>query len=256
MSRNLTVGLLLTFQFFSVIPVKKNLPMEKAQLTAMYMLLPLLGLLFGSVLATATLLIRETTDVSSLLLAFVIVTGSIIFTGGLHLDGLADVGDAYFSYQDREKRLEIMGDPRIGAFGAMVLFLALAGKIIIISETILSVSLWAVVCIPVLSRIGLMLLFSLTASAKNTGLAAYFQKSADLKRIATAALLWLVIIVAAIAFLLGWQVAGVFVMTAAIATFVYRQWCRKNFGGVTGDLFGAYVEGMELLLWTMLLFFI
>lgn len=256
MSRNLTSGLLLIFQFFSVIPVKKQLPMKKAQLTAMYMLLPLLGMLFGGVLASAALLLREATDVNALLIAFIIVAGSIILTGGLHMDGMADVGDAYFSYQDREKRLEIMGDPRIGAFGAMVLFLALAGKIIIISETILSVSLWAVVCIPVLSRIGMLLLFSLTSSAKNTGLAAYFQKSADLKKIAAAALLWLVFIAEAMAFLLGWQVAGVLVTTAAIASFGYRRWCRKNFGGVTGDLFGAYVEGMELLLWTMLLFFI
>ncbi|WP_203332137.1 adenosylcobinamide-GDP ribazoletransferase [Planococcus beigongshangi] len=256
MSRNLTVGLLLALQFFSVIPVKKNLPMEKAQLTAMYAVLPLLGLLFGSVLASATLLIRETTDVSSLLMAFVIVAGSIILTGGLHLDGLADVGDAYFSYQDREKRLEIMGDPRIGAFGTMVLILFMIGKVIVISEMAMNISLWTIVFIPIVSKIGLMLLFSSTASAKNTGLAAYFQKSADRKRIAGAASIWLLIVATAMVFLMGWQITGALLIAAAIFSVIYRQWCRKNFGGVTGDLFGAYVEGTELLLWTMLLLFI
>ncbi len=256
MSRNLTVGLLLILQFFSVIPIKKQLPMEKAQLTVMYTLLPLLGMLFGGVLALVALLLREGTDVSGLLIAFIVTAGSIILSGGLHTDGLADVGDAYFSYQDRDKRFEIMEDPRIGAFGAIVLILALVGKIIIISESILTISLWAVVFIPILSRVGLMLLFSLTASAKNTGLAAYFQKSTDIRKVAAGATIWLVIVGGSMACLLNWQIAAAMLFILLIAFFIYRQWCRKNFGGVTGDLFGAYIEGTELLLWIILLFFI
>lgn len=256
MSRNLTVGLLLALQFFSVIPVKKNLPMEKAQLTAMYAVLPLLGLLFGSVLASATLLIRETTDVSSLLMAFVIVAGSIILTGGLHLDGLADVGDAYFSYQDREKRLEIMGDPRIGAFGAIALIIMIAGKLIIVSETALTVSLWMILFIPAISRIGLLLIFSSTQSAKSSGLAAFFQSKTDHRKIARWGYLWFVLIMAAAAMLVDWQLTLVIILTITVASLCYRKWCMKHFGGITGDLFGTYIEGMELLLWILLLFFI
>src|SRR5690606_8694820 len=126
----------LAFQFFSAIPVKKELPMERKDITAMYAALPFLGLFFGSAAVITALVFRDFTELSSLIAAFFITVLFVILTGGLHLDGLADVGDAYFSYRDRKKRLEIMADPRIGAFGTMVLLFAVIGKILIISEII------------------------------------------------------------------------------------------------------------------------
>lgn len=207
-------------------------------------------------MASTAHVMRETAATGSLLLAFLIVLLSLVLSGGLHMDGLADVADAYFSYQEKEKRLEIMGDPRIGAFGAMVLILTITGKIIIVSETILLVPLWVILFIPVLSRTGLLLLFSCTLSAKSTGLAAFFQKTADKKKLAGAGSLWLVITVSTMAIMVSWQIAFAFLFLIILGTLFYRHWSRKNFGGVTGDLFGTYVEGMELLLWTMLLFFI
>ncbi|MDS9023364.1 adenosylcobinamide-GDP ribazoletransferase, partial [Streptococcus pneumoniae] len=90
-----------------------------------------------------------------------------------------DTGDAYFSYQSKNKRLEIMGDPRIGAFGAMVLIFAIAGKIIVLAELIPSVSLIALAAVPVVSRIGLSVLSATAKPAKTEGLAAYFQRLID-----------------------------------------------------------------------------
>lgn len=256
MAKHSGIGLLLTLQFFSTFPVKKNLPMEKAQLNAMYILLPMLGLLFGSILALTALLVRETTASGSLLLALILVVLSLALSGGLHMDGLADVADAFFSYQEKEKRLEIMGDPRIGAFGTMALIVMVAGKLIIVSETALKVSLWMILFIPAISRIGLLLIFSSTQSAKSSGLAAFFQSRTDHQKIARWGLLWLVLIMSAAAILVSWQLALVIILSFLIGSFWYRSWCLKHFGGVTGDLFGTYIEGMELLLWIILLFFI
>lgn len=256
MAKHSGIGLLLTLQFFSTFPVKKNLPMEKAQLNAMYILLPMLGLLFGSILALTALLVRETTASGSLLLALILVVLSLALSGGLHMDGLADVADAFFSYQEKEKRLEIMGDPRIGAFGTMALIVMIAGKLIIVSETALTVSLWMILFIPAISRIGLLLIFSSTQSAKSSGLAAFFQSRTDHQKIARWGLLWFVLIMAAAAILMSWQLALVIILSFLIGSLWYRSWCLKHFGGVTGDLFGTYIEGMELLLWIILLFFI
>ncbi|MGI2327767.1 adenosylcobinamide-GDP ribazoletransferase [Planococcus sp. YIM B11945] len=253
---HLGTGMLLVLQFFSVFPVKKELPLEKNDVTAMYGVLPVLGALFGSLISGCVFVLSDYTDLSSLLMAFVVVVLSLVLTGGLHMDGMADVGDAYFSYQDRTKRLEIMGDPRIGAFGAMVLILAIAGKVIVIAEAIPHLSLLAIAAVPILSRTGLLLLFSVTESAKKDGLAAFFQKRSNRK------LLFLVSIgyLAAVLVLLGvgasWGVSLALIGMLLASFKAYRQWCLRNFGGMTGDLFGAYVEGTELLLWTTLLFFI
>ena len=61
--------------------------------------------------------------------AAVTVAVDALVTGGLHLDGLADSADGLLAATDRPRRLEIMADPRIGAFGAVALFLILSLRV-------------------------------------------------------------------------------------------------------------------------------
>ncbi|ANU18080.1 cobalamin 5'-phosphate synthase [Planococcus maritimus] len=249
-------GLLLAFQFFSSIPVHQEIPVKKPQVTAMYSLLPIVGLMMGTMMSVAIWFIHQTTDVGPLTIAFLLTFLLWALTGGLHLDGLADTGDSYFSYQSRDKRLEIMGDPRIGAFGAMVLIFAIVGKMIVLAELVSSVSLFAIAAVPVVSRIGLSVLSLFAKPAKTDGLAAYFQRLIDRRTILSAMFAWSLVMLLALWVFCGWAVAFAFLLVAILATIGYKKWCDKNFGGVTGDLLGAYVEGMELILWGMLLFFV
>src|SRR3989338_4047668 len=46
-----------------------------------------------------------------------------LLTGGLHEDGLADTADGLFGGRDKERRLEIMKDSRIGSYGTLALLL-------------------------------------------------------------------------------------------------------------------------------------
>ena len=51
--------------------------------------------------------------------AAVLVALPVAVTGGIHLDGLCDTSDALASWAPRERKLEIMHDPRAGAFGVI-----------------------------------------------------------------------------------------------------------------------------------------
>ncbi|MDN3449760.1 adenosylcobinamide-GDP ribazoletransferase [Planococcus sp. APC 3906] len=249
-------GIALAFQFFSVVPVKKALLMEKRDITVMYMALPLLGAVMGAAALALAFLFQEYTDASPLLGAFLLVFFFFAATGGLHLDGLADTADAYFSYQKREKRLEIMGDPRIGAFGTMVLIFAVTAKIIVLAEVFSDLPLIWLVIVPLLSRTGLLILFNWTKSAKKDGLAAFFQQRAEKRWLSVASASYLLLVAALLLYAGGWSVAFAVLAVFLLFLLLYRRWCLRNFGGMTGDLFGAYVEGAEILLWTMCLFFI
>jgi adenosylcobinamide-GDP ribazoletransferase len=44
-----------------------------------------------------------------------------VLTGGLHLDGLADAADGLLPPMDRARRLRVLGDPAVGAFGGVAL---------------------------------------------------------------------------------------------------------------------------------------
>lgn len=253
---HIAAGFALAFQFFSVIPMKKELPMAKRDITIMYIALPILGALVGTAAMAIAFLLQEYTGASPLLGAFVLVIFFLAATGGLHLDGLADTADAYFSYQDRDKRLEIMGDPRTGAFGAMALILAITGKIIVIAELFSELPLLWLLIVPVLSRTGLLAIFNWTKSAKQDGLAAFFQQRANKRWVGAASVIYLLAAAALLFYAGGWLLASAVMAVFLLILYIYRRWCLRNFGGVTGDLFGAYVEGAEILLWMVFLFFI
>ena len=68
-----------------------------------------------------------------LLGALLTVTAWKLLTGGLHLDGLADCLDGLVG-RDREHRLAIMRDSRIGTFGAVGLILFLMLEIVTVAE--------------------------------------------------------------------------------------------------------------------------
>jgi adenosylcobinamide-GDP ribazoletransferase len=53
--------------------------------------------------------------------AAVTVVVDAVLTGGLHLDGLADAADGLVPPMDRNRRLQVLRDPAVGAFGGVAL---------------------------------------------------------------------------------------------------------------------------------------
>ena len=64
--------------------------------------------------------------------AFAVIAG-VALTGALHQDGLADVADGFGGGRSRERKLQIMRDSSVGAYGASVLTLALGARIALVA---------------------------------------------------------------------------------------------------------------------------
>ncbi len=60
----------------------------------------------------------------------------IMLTGALHEDGLADTADGFWGGWTAERRLEIMKDSRIGAYGVIALVLAVSMKVALVADLI------------------------------------------------------------------------------------------------------------------------
>ena len=229
-------SVLLGFQFFTVLPVHKEIPLSKRTITGMFAFLPWIGALMGAVVAAIIYCLTQWTASSEVLLTFMIIGLFALFTGGLHLDGFIDMGDAYFSYRDRDKRLEILDDPRVGAFDVLsVLFLVL-GKFVVLHELFVQnkLSLWMLVFIPLLTRVGMSFYFLSLQCSKEKGLA-----------------------YCGVFVVLSFSMVPLLLMVVLVIAFVlFRQFTVRNFGGVSGDLLGASIEGMEVVLWVTLLLFV
>lgn len=249
-------GLLLALQFFTSIPIRKELPMERKDVTAMYVALPIVGGLIGLAMYGVATLFTDGIGTGSLLAAVFIVVAGVALTGGLHLDGFADSGDAFFSYRDREKRLEILDDPRIGAFGTMALVLLLIVKIALFQELIHHSDglLLYFIAIPLLARAGMNVYFSTTRLAKEKGIAYFFKGKLATGTLMTSSIGIGLAVAVALGFVLHSIVLPVVLLIVVSgAVFLFRSWSLKHFGGVSGDLCGAFIEGTEALLWLVII---
>lgn len=85
---------------------------------------PIVGLLIGAVGGFAIIL-AVALGMPALVAAALAVTVVVLATGALHEDGLADTADGFGGGATAERKLTIMGDSRIGTFGAVALILSL-----------------------------------------------------------------------------------------------------------------------------------
>lgn len=163
------------------------------------------------------------------------------------MDGFIDTADALGSHLSKERRLEILKDPRAGAFGVMfccIYFALYAGFAMLLLEY---PKYAGVFCISlVLSRALASLATVFIPSARENGLSRTFSSSADKKSVATASAIWIFAFIAG-----GWFLGGIAVFVCVGAALALFFGCRRlflrDFGGITGDLAGAMICACELL---------
>jgi adenosylcobinamide-GDP ribazoletransferase len=166
-------------------------------------------------------------------------------TGGLHLDGLADCGDGLLAAVAPERRLEIMRDPRLGAFGGLSLVLFVIIKILAVASLPVARPWTALLAVgplllaPVVGR-WLILLAARQPAARAGGLGQAFAAGLPPRSLLLAAVL-----PAALA-LLGGPRAGLAAGLACVVALAILRLARARLGGVTGDVFGLVVELAEL----------
>jgi adenosylcobinamide-GDP ribazoletransferase len=162
----------------------------------------------------------------------------VVLTGGLHLDGLADCCDGLLASTSAERRLEIMKDPHVGAFGVIGLILVLLLKAATLMS-LTSVSSPGILLAASLAR-WCILPAGLLPQARPSGMGADF--ALGFRR---SFLLWGALIPLLIALLLG--VRGFIATAAGLGAAVCILWlARSRIGGVTGDVFGMIVEIVEV----------
>ena len=202
---------------------------------------PAIGLMIGLVLVG----VEEGSSrvFSEPLTAAFLVAVMIVVTRGLHLDGLMDVFDGVFGGFTPERRLEIMRDSRVGAFGvigAIAVLLLKYGALVSLLMLPQPGKEWAVFLFPTLSRWTMVVLLGAFPYVRTQGLGSPFHGTgikvattiAGISALAASVLLGgfaglgLFFGVTVVAWLMGWAIA-------------------KTLGGLTGDAYGATNEIIE-----------
>ena len=229
------IDLLCAFSLLTILPIPSRwLDAQRAPARAMAAY-PLVGLALGVVLTLISTLLQAV--LSPHIVAALIVAIWALLTGGLHLDGWADCCDALPATVSRERRLEILKDPRLGSFGGLGLILLLLVKFAAISA--LPHASAALILAPTLGRWAIVNSAVMFPLARPDGMAAHFRAGLGRRE-----LTWAALTAAVISGLVGGTGLLAFV-AAAIAAFTFGRWATLRLGGVTGDVYGATCEWVE-----------
>jgi adenosylcobinamide-GDP ribazoletransferase len=153
-----------------------------------------------------------------------------------------DTADGVFGGRTVERRLEIMRDSRVGAFGAVAGGLALLGQYACLSELSGVARLIALIVALGLSRWTMAVAIGTFPSARPTGLGATFHQAGGRWPLALATAIALAI--AAPAGLLGLSSLAV----AALVALLGGRFLAARIGGLTGDTYGALGIVVETLI--------
>ena len=205
---------------------------------------PAVGICVGLVSA-AVLVLADAVwgpDISALFA----VAASIAVTGALHEDGLADTADGFGGGWSVEKRLAIMKDSRIGAYGALALAFGVALRVTALADMPLWSAAAALIAAHAAARLTPALVMNALPYAGDT--AAMKVSYAD-ATVSTSDLCFaLVVVVCALVPLAFVSMLSVIsgLLLGAILSIAITLWARRLIGGYTGDVLGAIEQMFEI----------
>lgn len=241
---------------------------------------PYVGLIIGLILALLYGILSPFIPLVPLML--ILVIAEFLITGGLHADGLMDTSDGLFSGRERDRKLEIMKDSRIGSFGvvAFVFVTLLKWQLLTAIPTAEFIPM-ALIMMPLMSRWSLVLSIRSYPYAREQGMGAAFANLAP-KHVITyntlstffmpIVILLIVVIlytllygvysiffIADVGYVVGlgvlvYATLGIFQINivSMIITYIINRilnhYIVKQLGGTTGDTYGFVVEVTEVLL--------
>jgi len=170
------------------------------------------------------------------------VAATAALTGCLHEDGLADVADGFGGGNNRERKLEIMRDSRIGAYGAIALALSLllrASALASFTEPARVAA--AMIAAHAAARATMPVFMRLVPPARTDGLSAGAGRVPMPSAVVAGAL-------GIVALVLGLGLkAGPIALIGTAAAIVLLRWiCIRQVGGQTGDVVGAIEQVSEI----------
>ncbi len=186
------------------------------------------GALSGLVLSIAMALLLP----SGLAAAMAMLT-AVALTGAMHEDGLADCADGFWGGHDRSRRLEIMKDSSIGAYGAVIMIIFMLAEWSAIEGLVFATPILTLAGIGAISRLPMVLAMWVMPNARDNGLAAGVgMPPATSVQIATAVCFIIAVLT------LGW--VGILAMvTAALSAWGVGLIANAKIEGYTGDVLGA-----------------
>ncbi len=245
--RNFYLGIKFSFSYFSVLPVrfkKEDNLSQKGILNVMLLSLPFVGLLLGLGIAHLSVLLSHMGWYGA-------VVASIVYMmlyGFLHTEAVIDVFDAIYASHGGKDAHVVIKESTVGAvgvlYGVAFLLLKLAGMVWLFTHGIVA----EFVAIVVISRLSLLTLMIL-----------HDFNSSFLTQLKEALDYWYLMLIFILFGVFGSFVSPYFIIlliVGVILGFLISLFFAAKLRFVNGDVLGATLEGVEIILLFLVGFFV
>ncbi len=236
--------ILIAIGFFTRIPVPHDLDFSQQKLNQASRYFSLVGWLVGGICALSFSLFNLLLPNDIATLGAMLV--SVLLTGCFHEDGLADTCDGFGGGWEKQQKLSIMKDSRLGTYGAVAIWMVLTIKymsLIQIETVVISL-----IVAHVLSRaLATAMIFKLPYVTDQEA-----SKVKPLAELLTTKELSINLIIAGISLLLVSEIVLILLIVLAAVFFVLRALYLKQIGGFTGDTLGAAQQISEVCIYLVI----
>ena len=224
-------------QFLTRVPVRRDAAADTARSVVWF---PVVGGLVGAAIGAIAAGLEHV--VPAAVAAAVAVLAGVLITGAFHEDGLADTADAIAGGWTRQRRFEILEDPRHGSYGVAALCGSIVLRVVAVASLGPATAFAGLVAAHALGRGAAVVTMGAVPVARPDGLGADYARSMGPGRAVGAG----AVAVAIGALATGWWVAPLASVAAfgavAVAVIAWRA-----LGGITGDVLGAVEQLAECL---------
>jgi adenosylcobinamide-GDP ribazoletransferase len=224
------MSFLVALTFLTILPAPRKTALSGTDFGRSTAWFPLVGLLLGAMLLAVAALSRWLW--SGLTVDILVV---------LHMDGLADMADGVFGGGTRQERLAIMQDSRIGAFGVLALVAVVLLKVAFLGELADNLFTPALLVAPAVGRWAMVLAIHSFPAARSGGMGDLIKQHSGHRELLVATA------TALTAAGVGLGIAGLAVAALAAGMgLLLGRLLASRLGGLTGDVYGAICELVEL----------
>ncbi|MCC7117380.1 MAG: adenosylcobinamide-GDP ribazoletransferase [Anaerolineales bacterium] len=231
-------SLIAAFQFLTIFPTLIKRMFTAQEMGRAVAWFPLVGAVVGLALFAVNYLSQLVfpATVSAALTLF----AWIIFTRAFHLDGFMDTCDGLFGGFTPERRLEIMKDSRMGAFGVA------GGVLVLLTEYAAlhsSLNLFAALILaPTLGRFASPLVMYFFPYAREDGLGMEMKKNVGVRELVISTLITLLICLS-----VSNPLSFFLLLASAITACLIAFYVMRLLPGLTGDIYGTVTTAVEML---------
>lgn len=231
------MGFWAALEFLTIIPSLRRKVSGQVEIGRSLVYFPLVGLLLGLIILGLDFVLRLVLPLP--VVGAILIGAMAVVTGAIHLDGFMDTCDGLGGHSP-ERRLEIMKDSRVGAFGVVGIVILLLMKYGALVSLTPGLRVGALVAMPVLGRWAMVFGVTGYPYARPEGLGKAFVQQASWPRFWVATVLALIIVV-----VFGRWIGLVTFMGVGLVVWGAATLMKRKFTGLTGDSYGALCELSE-----------